>query len=61
MQSNTVTIALKASVATVNERTACLIAFLLGASMVFAVGFAQIDVLHNGTHDTRHTLGFPCH
>lgn len=61
MQTNTVTIVHAAPVAAANERTACLFAFLLGAAMVFIVGFAQIDILHNGTHDTRHTLAFPCH
>jgi len=26
-----------------------------------AVGFAPIEVIHNATHDTRHSTGFPCH
>ncbi|GAC1339786.1 MAG: hypothetical protein NVSMB26_27740 [Beijerinckiaceae bacterium] len=40
---------------------AALIAAALGIALVFLTGFAQTIVLHNGTHDTRHALSFPCH
>ncbi len=40
---------------------AAAIAFSIGAFMVFGVGFAHSDALHNAAHDTRHTLAFPCH
>lgn len=36
-------------------------AFTLGALIVFTVGFAGAEVLHNAAHDTRHATGFPCH
>jgi len=42
-------------------RTAALIALMLGAFMVFTVGFAYPNVLHNAAHDTRHSMAFPCH
>lgn len=32
-----------------------------GVIMLFAVGFAPMDVAHNAAHDTRHSLAFPCH
>jgi len=32
-----------------------------GFSLVWASGFANADVLHNGAHDSRHSLVFPCH
>lgn len=38
-----------------------LLVFLLGSSLVLAVGFAPIDAVHNAAHDTRHTAAFPCH
>ena len=41
--------------------TAAVIAGLLGAFILFGVGFAQSSVLHNAAHDTRHTMAFPCH
>jgi cobalt transporter subunit CbtB len=37
------------------------IALMLGFVLIGTVGFAQDLRLHNGAHDTRHALGFPCH
>ena len=34
---------------------------LLGLTLLWGVGFAQDMRLHNGAHDTRHAIGFPCH
>ena len=36
-------------------------AMAFGVLILFAVGFAPMDVAHNAAHDTRHTLAFPCH
>ncbi len=36
-------------------------AALLGLVILFAVGFANSDVLHNAAHDSRHSFAFPCH
>lgn len=38
-----------------------LIAAMLGLGLLFVAGFAESQVLHNATHDTRHSTGFPCH
>jgi cobalt transporter subunit CbtB len=40
---------------------AALVAAALGLGLVFLTGFAHTIVLHNGAHDTRHALSFPCH
>jgi cobalt transporter subunit CbtB len=40
---------------------AALMLAVLGAGLVYGVGFAGADVLHNVAHDTRHANGFPCH
>ena len=40
---------------------AALFAAMLGIGLVFLTGFAHTLVLHNGAHDTRHALSFPCH
>jgi cobalt transporter subunit CbtB len=40
---------------------AALVAAVLGIGLVFLTGFAHTLVLHNGAHDTRHALSFPCH
>jgi cobalt transporter subunit CbtB len=36
-------------------------AALVGVFLLAAAGFAQASVLHNGAHDTRHAVAFPCH
>lgn len=49
----------------VSERAAALpvilTSALLGAFIVFGVGFAHSETAHNAAHDTRHAIGFPCH
>lgn len=34
---------------------------LVGATLVFASGFAHSQTLHDAAHDMRHSTGFPCH
>ena len=36
-------------------------AIILGAVLLYGVGFAASDVAHNAAHDSRHTFAFPCH
>jgi cobalt transporter subunit CbtB len=38
-----------------------LLAAFLGMALIAGVGFAQVEAVHNATHDTRHSIGFPCH
>lgn len=38
-----------------------LAAALLGAAILFGVGLANSDTIHNAAHDTRHAAAFPCH
>jgi cobalt transporter subunit CbtB len=40
---------------------AAALAALLGAFLIWGVGFAPIAALHNAAHDTRHSIAFPCH
>jgi cobalt transporter subunit CbtB len=41
--------------------TAGVLALIIGLVLVGGVGFASDMNIHNGAHDTRHSLGFPCH
>lgn len=41
--------------------TGAFLAALLGGFVIWAVGFSPMDVAHNAAHDTRHSVGFPCH
>ena len=33
----------------------------LGVFLVFGVGFAHPEAIHNAAHDARHAFSFPCH
>ena len=37
------------------------LALFLGLFLLIGTGFAGDYRLHNGAHDTRHSMGFPCH
>jgi len=36
-------------------------AMILGVAVVYGVGFAPIEAVHNAVHDGRHVFAFPCH
>ena len=36
-------------------------AMLLGAVLLYGVGFAPLQAAHNAAHDTRHSYALPCH
>jgi cobalt transporter subunit CbtB len=38
-----------------------LAAICLGFFVVGMAGFSHLDVVHNASHDTRHSNAFPCH
>lgn len=41
------------------KAVAAVVAALLGMFVLYGVGFAHIT--HDTAHDTRHSIGFPCH
>jgi cobalt transporter subunit CbtB len=56
VQANTV-----ASISVSQRLIAGGLALFLGLLLIGGVGFAGDMAIHNGAHDTRHALGFPCH
>jgi cobalt transporter subunit CbtB len=40
---------------------AAVLTAVLGAFLLWGVGFSQIPALHNAAHDARHSMAFPCH
>lgn len=38
-----------------------ILAAVIGLFLIWAADFSNITVLHNGAHDSRHSMGFPCH
>jgi cobalt transporter subunit CbtB len=58
---NTTNVAAVSGLSVSQRLMAGLIALTLGFVLLGTIGFAQDVRLHNGAHDTRHALGFPCH
>ena len=38
-----------------------LMASALALVLLYGMGFAPMEALHNAAHDGRHSAGFPCH
>ena len=54
--------AIAATSLSLSQRLAAgLLILALGLALVGGIGFAGEMAVHNGAHDTRHALGFPCH
>jgi cobalt transporter subunit CbtB len=54
--------AIAATSLSLSQRLAAgLLILALGFALVGGIGFAGEMAVHNGAHDTRHALGFPCH
>jgi cobalt transporter subunit CbtB len=59
---NTIAAASAVSSLSLSQRlVASAFALVLGLILVGGVGFAGDQAIHNGAHDTRHSMGFPCH
>lgn len=62
-KTNTLTLPL--AVQELPQRVAVLlsaaIAIVLGIVILYGVGFAGPDRIHNAAHDTRHSINTPCH
>ena len=54
-------IARTTSLSLTGRLVAGLAALLLSLLLIGGVGFAGDMRIHNGAHDTRHSVGFPCH
>lgn len=61
MKTTAKTVAAKSSILAQTNIATIALVFLMGATMVFAAGFAQSATLHDAAHDVRHAAGFPCH
>ena len=60
---NTKTLLLKDRIAvdTAHRVVPAVLALLFGGFLILGVGFIQPSTLHNGAHDGRHAMAFPCH
>ena len=44
-----------------SQRMAAAFGGLIGLFLIYGVGFANPETIHNAAHDTRHAASFPCH
>ncbi len=56
---NAVQLSTRASSLSKPLQIAC--ALLLGAVILYGVGFVNSAAVHNAAHDIRHAQAFPCH
>jgi cobalt transporter subunit CbtB len=60
--TNAETIAVRAGATSrVGVKVSAFFAALLGLGLIYGVGFAAPQAIHNAAHDTRHAVSFPCH
>ena len=38
-----------------------LVVVFVGSALLYTVGLSHMAVAHDAAHDTRHSIGFPCH
>lgn len=50
-----------AATTTVARIKPALMASALALFLLYGMGFAPMEALHNAAHDGRHSAGFPCH
>ena len=58
---NTTTVSAVSGLTLSQRLAAGLAALVIGFLLIGTIGFASDMNVHNGAHDTRHSLGFPCH
>lgn len=59
--SQSTTLQAGTTIAASGSKTSVVLAALFGLAIVYVVGFAQPNALHNAFHDSRHSLIVPCH
>lgn len=47
--------------ASAQRRIVAAMGAIFGLFLIFGVGFAHSNALHNAAHDARHSFAFPCH
>jgi cobalt transporter subunit CbtB len=55
------TTTLNASISATQRIAIGVVTLFLGTFLIYGVGLAQDDRMHNAAHNTRHSIGFPCH
>ena len=61
MEQNTLTTRMTDQAGLSSRVVAAAVAVLLGSFILFGIGFAHSNTIHNAAHDSRHSFTFPCH
>lgn len=61
MTSRSIRTAAKTTQTAARSTVAAFAAILLGSFVLYGVGFAQPQQVHDAAHDARHSFAFPCH
>jgi cobalt transporter subunit CbtB len=59
--NSTARTATQVSTSLAQRATTATLGALIGLFLIYGVGFAQPETIHNAAHDTRHAASFPCH
>jgi len=43
------------------RRLIAVLGAIFGLFLIYGVGFAHPEAIHNAAHDSRHSFAFPCH
>jgi cobalt transporter subunit CbtB len=43
------------------QRAVAVCGAIFGLFLIYGVGFAHPEAIHNAAHDSRHSFAFPCH
>jgi cobalt transporter subunit CbtB len=43
------------------RRLIAVLGAVFGLFLIYGVGFAHPEAIHNAAHDSRHSFAFPCH
>jgi len=49
------------SAAMTQRRALAIFGIIFGLFLIYGIGFAHPEAIHNAAHDTRHSFAFPCH
>ncbi len=55
------TVSAVSGIGVTTRQSAAVLAIAFGLLIAVGIGFVQAHALHEGTHDTRHAFGLPCH
>jgi len=60
-QHHSAAVAQTPAAALTQQRAVAIAGAIFGLFLIFGIGFAHPEAIHNAAHDARHSFAFPCH